>query len=107
MMKTKMRLSRSYSNLDPFLKSIWHEYIRVRKDWKHYEALLNVTEKPKPRYKYDIESQRYRPISHITRWNEINELYTKSRYRLLELALYLYNFDYIAPDFNEKDLYKF
>lgn len=102
----KMRLCRSYSNLTKTEKLIWSEYQIVRSDWKRLEALWHNEEKPKPRFKYDTKEQRIRPIVKITRYDELHREYMKRGYRLLELALYLYNFGYIAPDFTSEILSK-
>lgn len=106
MQRIKMRLCRSYSNLTKTEKLIWSEYKIVRNDWKRLEALWHNEEKPKPKFKYCWDENRYRPMRQVTRYDELHKDYMKRGYRLLELALYLYAFGYIAPDFTSEDLNK-
>lgn len=101
-----MKLCYSYSNMNPRDKSLWFEYKEVRKLWKHNIEVLKDLPPEKKRFRWDQEEDRWRPVIKIDRRVVIKKEAQKLGYRLLELALYLFENGWIAPDFTQEELQK-
>lgn len=100
----KMRLCMAYSNLPPREKWLWSEYQRVRSEWVRLSEIIDSLPREKPRFRWDREEMRWRPTEDRSRLTHYRRQEHKLRYRLTELALYLYKSRYIAPDFTEDQL---
>lgn len=103
---TRMKLCYAYSNMNPRDKSLWFEYKEVRKRWKHKLEVLNSLPPEKARFRWDREEKRWRPVSVVDHRAILKKEVHKLGYRLLELALYLFENGWIAPDFTQEELQK-
>lgn len=99
-----MKLAYAYSNMSAREKAWWAEYKRIRSLWKHTLQVVAELGEDKPRYYYDQNEKRWRPSRTVSRSSMIRKEASSLHRRLTELANYLYQSGYVAPDFKRSDL---
>lgn len=101
---TKMRLCNAYSNMPRLVKDVWIEYQEVRAQLMTTKTVLQRMPEDKIKMVWDAQEKRHRPSPLPTLKDEARAKHTRLTRRLTELAQYLYDFKYIAPDFNRASL---
>ena len=103
---TRMRTAFAYSNLKEPMKSYWNEYKRLRPQWQLLEEQVKSIGPKKPHFAWDKVEKRFRPVAKLTWEDELRRKCFKANRRMIELAYFMYELGYIAPDFISHDFEK-